>query len=169
MTGSTQPSTTSSSWEVSKLWRCCRLFNKPDIKLTGVTVCSAPSFLPRPRGVRTASKIYASVIFLPLILLTWTCFASLLFSEAISATRREYIHVGSYAPSMAHRVASITSETQGKTVLHSSTQSANKCPTGELSGLARKMLPFALLGNRPCAAWTRHSSPHGWVHGESVS
>ncbi|SST09473.1 Uncharacterised protein [Acinetobacter baumannii] len=54
-TGVTQPSTISSTWAVSRSLRRWTARNSPAIRFTGLTLCSAPSFLPLPRGVRTAS------------------------------------------------------------------------------------------------------------------
>ena len=58
-TGETTPMTTSSSAAGSKPWRCCSLTSRPASRSTGLTSCRLPSFLPLPRGVRTASKIMA--------------------------------------------------------------------------------------------------------------
>ena len=55
-TGVTQPNTTSSAkcliaWPL----RSAKAFIKPTTKSMGLMVCKEPSFLPLPRGVRTAS------------------------------------------------------------------------------------------------------------------
>ena len=54
-TGVTQPSTTSSTSEVSSSRRCCSDCSSPRSSHTGVAWCRLPSFLPLPRGVRTWS------------------------------------------------------------------------------------------------------------------
>ena len=54
-TGSTQPSTTSSSSLGSRSLRSLTAASACVARLSAVTSCSAPSALPRPRGVRTAS------------------------------------------------------------------------------------------------------------------
>ena len=56
-TGVTQPRTISSTWLVSSALRFSRALSSPASRSTGLTLYSAPSFLPLPRGVRTASKI----------------------------------------------------------------------------------------------------------------
>ncbi|MNF57522.1 hypothetical protein D3C84_390540 [compost metagenome] len=61
-TGVTQPSTMSSTWLVSSCVRCCKAPSRPATRFTGLTPCKAPSALPRPRGVRIASKIKAWVM-----------------------------------------------------------------------------------------------------------
>ena len=68
-TGDTQPITTSSTSAGSKSWRACSWFSNPPSKSTGLTLCKLPSFLPLPRGVRTASKIMAWVMGHLLVLL----------------------------------------------------------------------------------------------------
>ena len=54
-TGSTQPSTTSSSSVGSRSLRFLIAESACAARLSAVTSCSAPSCLPRPRGVRMAS------------------------------------------------------------------------------------------------------------------
>ncbi len=54
-TGVTQPRTMSSTCAVSSWLRRCTSRSRPAIRSTGLTLYSAPSFLPLPRGVRTAS------------------------------------------------------------------------------------------------------------------
>ena len=54
-TGSTQPSTTSSICAGSSLLRSLIAPSACAARLSAVTSCSAPSALPRPRGVRTWS------------------------------------------------------------------------------------------------------------------
>jgi citronellol/citronellal dehydrogenase len=61
-TGETTPMTTSSSAAGSKPWRFCSFTSRPASRSTGFTSCRLPSFLPLPRGVRTASKIIACVM-----------------------------------------------------------------------------------------------------------
>src|SRR5258706_10460208 len=61
-TGVTQPITTSSTCEVSRLWRFCSSFSTPVSREIGFTSCSEPLDLPRPRGVRIASNTIASAI-----------------------------------------------------------------------------------------------------------
>src|SRR5579862_8917218 len=63
-TGVTQPMTTSSTCEVSSWWRFCSSFSTPVSSEIGFTSCSEPLLLPRPRGVRIASKTIASVALL---------------------------------------------------------------------------------------------------------
>ncbi len=60
-TGVTQPSTTSSTRAVSRFVRSRSARSTPAASVTGLTLCSAPR-LPLPRGVRTASKMNASVM-----------------------------------------------------------------------------------------------------------
>ena len=57
--GETTPITTSSSCDGSKSRRFCSFVSRPASRSTGFTSCRLPSFLPLPRGVRTASKIIA--------------------------------------------------------------------------------------------------------------
>ncbi len=54
--GATTPITTSSTAAVSKPWRLRKASSVPASKSTGLTSCRLPSFLPLPRGVRTASN-----------------------------------------------------------------------------------------------------------------
>ena len=54
-TGSTQPMTTSSICAGSSLLRSLIAASVCAARLSAVTSCSAPSALPRPRGVRTWS------------------------------------------------------------------------------------------------------------------
>ena len=54
-TGVTQPSTTSSTREVSSARRCCSACSSVRSSHTGAAWCRPPSFLPLPRGVRTWS------------------------------------------------------------------------------------------------------------------
>src|SRR4029078_11475316 len=66
-TGMTQPSTTSSTSVVSSLLRSRSACSAVTARRTGVTSCKEPSLRPLPRGVRTASKIYASAMVCLLI------------------------------------------------------------------------------------------------------
>ncbi|MHC2343447.1 hypothetical protein ACVMIL_004613 [Bradyrhizobium barranii subsp. barranii] len=54
-TGSTTPSTTSSTESSGRLLRSFSAFSGTVASASAVTSCSAPSALPRPRGVRTWS------------------------------------------------------------------------------------------------------------------
>ena len=54
--GDTTPITTSSTAAVSRSWRVRSASSVPASRSTGLTSCRLPSFLPLPRGVRTASK-----------------------------------------------------------------------------------------------------------------
>ena len=61
--GETTPSTTSSIWSVSSSGCRARISSiRPTTSDTGFTSYSDPEALPRPRGVRRASKTYASGI-----------------------------------------------------------------------------------------------------------
>ncbi len=60
-TGDTTPNTTSSTAAVSSSLRSASDFSTPAASVTGLTLCSDPRF-PLPRGVRTASKIKASLM-----------------------------------------------------------------------------------------------------------
>ena len=53
--GETTPMTTSSTAAVSRSLRRCSSASRPASRLTGLTSCRLPSFLPLPRGVRMAS------------------------------------------------------------------------------------------------------------------
>src|SRR5262245_56258604 len=61
-TGSTQPRITSSIAALSSSLRSRMALSAWVASSSDVTVCSAPSGLPRPRGVRTWSKMKQSVI-----------------------------------------------------------------------------------------------------------
>jgi len=54
--GDTTPITTSSTAAVSKPLRCCSALKVPASRSIGLTSCRLPSFLPLPRGVRSASN-----------------------------------------------------------------------------------------------------------------
>ncbi len=65
-TGITHPMMISSTRDVSRSCFFSNPFNNPANRSTGLTSCSDPSFLPLPRGVRTASYINAGVfIYFP--------------------------------------------------------------------------------------------------------
>ena len=66
-TGVTQPITTSSTCEVSRSWRFCNSLSTPMSSVIGLTSYSEPLALPRPRGVRIASKTKASVTWLAIL------------------------------------------------------------------------------------------------------
>ncbi len=63
--GDTTPITMSSTCAGSKPLRSRRASKTVTPKSMGLTSCSEPSFLPLPRGVRTLSKIYTSVMAHP--------------------------------------------------------------------------------------------------------
>src|ERR1700722_20180320 len=60
--GDTQPMTTSSTSAVSKSCLACNSLSNPESSVIGFTSCREPSFLPLPRGVRSASKSMASLM-----------------------------------------------------------------------------------------------------------
>ena len=88
-TGDTQPITTSSTSAGSKSWRACSWLSNPPSKSTGLTSCKLPSFLPLPRGVRTASKTIAWLMNHLLVMLEDDNLVKILFMSRIESPRSQ--------------------------------------------------------------------------------